>query len=297
MIRLLGPLSMNDRSRFSRLAAKPSTALALLLLRSNEVVPLSVIIDEIWFDVPPPPSAVNTVQTYVYQIRKLLNSLEAPPVLIATAANGYCLRIDPAEVDVHIFDRLLQKGCEQLRRGEAELASKTLRAALELWRGPALADIRTGSVLLWLRQSLKDLRLQAVENRIEADFVLGRHRELVGELKEICSAYPHSEAFYGQLMLALYRSGRRDDALHCYRQLRDALVNELGIEPAPNCQRLHQAILACDHGIELKKGREHLPPQALTTPRQLPPDISDFVGFDEELAAAEQTFGQRADPQ
>jgi DNA-binding SARP family transcriptional activator len=245
MFRVLGPIALGDEG-CALTAAKPRVVLVLLLLHANKMVPVRSLIDEVWGE-DPPATASKTLQTYVYQIRKLLRgSLGGPSVALTTTPGGYSLRAASGYLDAYEFDRLLDRGNAALNGGNAFTAADTLRQALGLWRGPALAGVVVGTRLSAHVDRLEERRLQALERRIDADLQLGRHRELVSELKELVSMCPQHEGFYGQLMLALYRSGRRGDALACYQHLRHAMVTELGLEPTSDLQRLQRAILSSD---------------------------------------------------
>src|SRR6266700_2098194 len=165
------------------------------------------------------------------------------------------IEVSPDQLDLDEFQRLTMEGRQALAEADPERAARLLREALRLWRGPALADIRAASdqeADAWPELvGVDELRLAAFEARIEADLALGRHREVVGELERFIRSHPLRENLHGQLMLALYRSGRQADALGAYRGARRTLINELGIEPSVGLQRLEQAILAQDPALEL----------------------------------------------
>jgi DNA-binding SARP family transcriptional activator len=245
MFRVLGPMTL-DNEVCTLTAAKPRVVLVLLLLQANRMVPVESLIDELWGE-DPPVSASNTVQTYVYQIRKVLRRCsDGTNVALTTTPGGYTLRAAARDLDALEFDRLVDHGNAALYGGDAITAADTLRRALGLWRGPALAGVVVGRRLSAHVDRLEERRLQALERRVDADFQLGRHRELVSELKGLISTFPQHEGFHGQLMLALYRSGRRSDALVCYQRLRHTMIKELGLEPTADLQRLHRAILSSD---------------------------------------------------
>src|SRR4029453_559567 len=165
---------------------------------------------------------------------------------LRTQPPGYLLRVDPDRVDAVQFQRRVADGEATLDRGDASLAAQLLGSALALWRGAPLADVGAAPFAAAAAQRLEDLRLAALEKRIEAELQMGRHRELVPELEALTGAHPFRETFHGQLMLALYRSGRQADALAAYRRTRTQLTEELGIEPGQQLQRLEQAILRQD---------------------------------------------------
>src|SRR5262245_1288728 len=218
--RVLGPLeALRDDGPLALGGAKQRAVLALLLLNANRVVSQERLIDELWGD-EPPPTGVTTIQVYVSRLRKLL-----PADALQTRPPGYLLAIEPEQVDLSRFERLVAEA----RTADPGRASELLREALGLWRGPALGEFE--EVFFRVEAGrLEELRLAALEERIEADLALGRQRELTGELEALITDYPHRERLRGQLMLALYRSGRQADALRAYREARAAL-DELGIEP------------------------------------------------------------------
>ena len=194
-------------------------------------------LEELWAG-SPPATAAKVVQLYVSRLRKSLGD-----GLLLTRAPGYVLRLDPENLDAHRFERLFEDGREALARGSAERAATALREALSLWRGSALADFLYEPFAQGEIARLEDLRLACLEERIDAELALGSHAELTGELEALVGAHPLRERPRGQLMLALYRSGRQAEALAAYQAARQALVDELGIEPGPSLQRLEKAIL------------------------------------------------------
>ena len=185
------------------------------------------------------------MQVYVSRLRKLL-----PPDTLLTRAPGYLLEVEPDDLDLRCFERLLAEGHEALAEGNAERAAGALHQALELWRGPALAEFAFEPFAQTEIGRLEDLRLVAVEERIEADLALGRHADLIGELEALIAENPYRERLRAQLMLALYRSGRQAEALEAYQDARRALVDELGIEPSGDLQRLEKAILTQDKELD-----------------------------------------------
>ena len=203
---LLGPLEVVDRGRplaFGR--GKHRALLALLLLHANEVVSTSRLIDDLWGEAPP-PTAAKIVRNYVSSLRKALGAEEG---LLQTHAAGYCLALGEATLDLEQFEQLVESGRRSLEKGDAIRAAAVLREALALWRGPPLADFTYETFAQREIARLEELRLGALEERIEADLRLGRHAELVPELESLVSEYPLRERLREQLMLALYRSGRQ----------------------------------------------------------------------------------------
>src|SRR5919201_1093184 len=241
---LLGPLAVTlDGEPVSLGGQKRRALLATLLLEPKRVVSRDRLIDALWGE-DPPDTARNTVQVYVSQLRKLL-----PEGMLETAPPGYRLAVEPDTVDVFEFVRLSEEGRAALAAGDAARAAETLRTALALWRGPPLADLAWEPFAQSEIVRLEELRLAALEDRIDADLALGRHGQLVSELEQLVAEHPLRERLRGQLMLALYRSGREAEALEAYQATRRALVDELGIEPSPALQQLETAILRQDPSL------------------------------------------------
>jgi DNA-binding SARP family transcriptional activator len=239
--RLLGPLEASLEGRAVALpAGKPRALLARLLLDTNRVVAVEVLIQALWDDAP--ASAHKLLQGYVSQLRKVLGREH-----IETTPPGYVLRVAGDDIDVGRFERLLDAA--RVTTSTAERA-ELLRTALTLWRGPALAEFRQEPFAQPAERRLTELRLNALERRIESELELGEHARLVGELEALVSQEPLREPLRASLMLALYRCGRQADALDRYREGRRVLVEQLGIEPAPALQDLERAILRQDPRLD-----------------------------------------------
>src|SRR5829696_701608 len=242
--RLLGPLEARLDSRPLPLGGvRQRVLLTLLLLRANAVVSRERLIDELWRD-HAPESAANALAALVSRLRRVL-----PADVIVTRSGGYQASVEPDAIDLYRFERLVEEGSRALATGAAAEAADRLRAALKLWQGPPLADFTYEPFAEPVIRRLEELRLAAVENRIDADFALGRHGDLAGELQSLVLEHPLRERLRGQLMLALYRAGRQAEALEVYRHGRAALLDELGIDPSPALQELEQAILRQDPGV------------------------------------------------
>jgi DNA-binding SARP family transcriptional activator len=273
--RILGPLEVVEEGRQLTLGGPRQRALlALLLTRANEVVSDDRLIDELW-GARPPRTATNALQYHVSQLRKTLG----PSKAIVTRKPGYLIRVAPHELDLLRFEQLV----EEARRAPADQAARLLNDALSLWRGPALADLASEPFVQAEILRLEELRLAALELRIETDLARGRHRELVGELEVLVHEHPLRERPRAKLMLALYRSGRQAEALDLYREGRRLLVDELGIEPGLELQELEKAILS--HDPELSS-----PGLAVTTPahrRAIVVVTGDADELDELLSIAE----------
>jgi DNA-binding SARP family transcriptional activator len=247
--RLLGPLEVRDAGRPLRIGgAKERALLALLLLNANHLVPADRLIDELWGE-EHPESARSSLQVRVSNLRRALRVARDDRVV--SLPMGYLIRLEQDELDVHRFERLLAEAEEAFARREAAPARESLGDALALWRGPALADFAYEPFAQVPAARLEELRLMALERRIDADLELGRHAELVGELEELIALHPFRERLRGQLMLALYRSGRQAEALATYHTARRTLVEELGIEASPMLQQLEKGILRQDPALDL----------------------------------------------
>lgn len=252
-IAVLGALDVreNDKS-VTPTAPKPRQVLALLALHADQVVPVATLIEELWGE-RPPRSARTTLQTYVLQLRELISTaLERAPQgtpertakdVLVTSPGGYLLNTAGGASDVREFERLAGIGYRAMDAGDFAGAARQLRDALALWTGSALADVQTGTQLEMQTRRLEETRLCALDQRLEADLRLGRHRELLGELTVLVSRYRTHENLHGQFMLALHRSGRRSEALDVYQRLRNALVRELGLEPSAGLRRMQRSIL------------------------------------------------------
>src|SRR5215208_2829874 len=266
---LLGPLSATlDGAPIALGGQKRRALLAVLLLEPNQVVSRDRLIDALWGE-EPPDTARNTVQVYVSQLRKLL-----PDGTLETAPPGYRLAVDPDSIDVFEFVRLSAEGRGRLAAGDPAPASETLTSALELWRGAPLADLAWEPFAQTEVVRLEELRVSALEDRIDADLALGRHGPLVAELERLVAEHPLRERFRAQLMLALYRSGRQADALAVYQRARNTFVDELGIEPSEALRKLERAVLAQDPSLDVAKA-----------PRRIPTPTTPLLGRERELAA------------
>ncbi|MFL5853421.1 MAG: BTAD domain-containing putative transcriptional regulator [Solirubrobacteraceae bacterium] len=268
--RLLGPLeAVVDGVPVVLGPPQQRAVLALLLLNANEVVSRDRIVDELWGE-RPPATAAKLVQVYVSALRKLLDPDRR---LLLTRPPGYLLRVEPEGLDLQRFERLVGQGRAALAEGSAATAGERFHEALALWRGPALADLAFAPFAQAEIGRLEDRRLDAVCDRIEADLALGRGG-VVGELEALVAEHPLRERLRGQLMLALYRSGRQAEALAAYQDARRALVDGLGLEPGRELRELEQAILRQDPGLDLATPAEPEPDPARNT----------FVGREHELS-------------
>jgi DNA-binding SARP family transcriptional activator len=265
--RVLGPLEVEvDDGPVVLGGPKERLLLALLLVRPNQVVSVEALIRGLWGE-EPPLTAAKTLQSHVKRLRRVLEpgrARGAAGEVLVTRQPGYLLRVASGALDVAHFEELTAQARHVLAGGEADAAGSLLREALGLWRGQAFEEFLDSEFAVAEADRLAELRLAAVEDRVEADLRLGRHRELVAELEGLVREQPLRERLWAQLLLALYRSGRQADALLAYQRARSVLVEELGIDPGTELRRLHAAILAQDPGLDL-------PPTAAAAPsRPLP---------------------------
>jgi predicted ATPase/DNA-binding SARP family transcriptional activator len=269
--RALGPLEVVDDGRPIALGSgRRPVLLVCLLLHANEVVSRDLLIDALWGE-QPQKTARNALQVQVHALRKLLGQER-----IATDGPGYRLRVEPDELDLERFERLVVCGRSKLASGDADEAASIFREALGLWRGPALLEVTYEAFAQSEIARLEELRLVALEERIDADLALARHLELVPELEALVAEQPLRERLHGQLMLALYRSGRQTDALAAFRQVRRTLGDELGLEPGPELQELQQAILRHDAALRVE-------PPEVRARRHLPAPVTALFGRRDEL--------------
>lgn len=244
--RILGPLEVIADGASLRLGGpKQRATLAILLLNVNRVVSVDRLADDLYAGAAP-VTAVTQVQRQVSELRKLLG----PAHGIETRPPGYLLRLAPEQLDLHRFERLAGDAGRALESGDARHATELLRDALELWRGPPLADLEYESFAQPAIARLEEIRLAAVEQRVDAELALGAHAHLVGELEQLVAEHPLQERLAAQLMLALYGSGRQAEALDVYRSTRKRLVETLGLEPTEALQALERAILAHEPALE-----------------------------------------------
>jgi DNA-binding SARP family transcriptional activator len=256
--RILGPVEVRAQGRPLAVAGGRQRALlALLLLRAGEPVSRERVIADLWGE-RPPDRAVKTVQAVVSRLRR---ALSGEATRLVSSAAGYRLRVEPGELDLARFERLCEEGRRALAAGRPERAAARLRAALEEWRGPALADVAFEPFAPPEIVRLEDLRAAAVEDRVEAELAMGRGAELVAELERLVAEEPLRERLRGQLMLALYRAGRQGEALDVYREAVRTLEAELGLHPGPELDRLQKAILAHDPAL-LRATASEAPPRA-----------------------------------
>ena len=249
----------------------------MLALEAGRVVPSDRLVDELWRS-QPPPGAAKTLRSYISRLRALLR----PEATLTARGDGYVLELDHAWVDAARFEGLTKEGQAALTRGDVRVAADSFGEALALWHGRALADVINVDALALESRRLEELRLEALEGRIEAELELGFHAELVGELERLVAEHPLRERFWCQLVLALYRCERQANALAAYRRARDLLAEELGLEPGEELQRLEQAVLRHEVPAIARHAQLH----------NLPAPLTSFVGRDRELSDLEQLLGE-----
>jgi DNA-binding SARP family transcriptional activator len=258
--RILGPLEVEREGQLLKLGgAQPRAVLALLLLHANEVVSRDRLIDELW-DGQAPETAATAIQVHVSQLRKVLGR-----GAIVTQAPGYRIRMADGELDLIRFEAAVARA----RSAPPVEAAELLGGALALWRGVPFADL-DGASFRAERSRLEELRLAALELRIDADLELGRSAQLIAELEKLVREHPLRERLRGQLMVALYRSGRQADALAAYQEGRRVLVEELGLEPGEELRRIERAILEQDGPLSPAPAPPAARPQQARVPVERP---------------------------
>ncbi|MFC4116991.1 AfsR/SARP family transcriptional regulator [Nonomuraea zeae] len=278
--RVLGPLEVTLAGKEIPIpAAKQRILLAALLLKANCPVSMEELFDYIWSGAPP-ANARGAVQTYVARLR---TSLQAPD-LIVTRRDGYSIEVPGFALDLHRFRDLVTRA-EALTRSGPGTQAALLQQALTLWRGPALANVPSERLRSLATQSLGEERLTAVERRIDAELSLGRHRQMLAELRALTAEHPLHERLWGWLMTALHRSGRHAEALEAFRRLRQVLRDQLGVEPGEDLQRLHQQVLGGEPLMNGDPDSDTSPP-AWIAACQLPLGVGTYVGQSELVSEA-----------
>jgi DNA-binding SARP family transcriptional activator/tetratricopeptide (TPR) repeat protein len=287
--RTLGPIELWSAGQCRDLgSARARSLLAMLLLTPRAMVPVETLIDRLW-DARPPPKARESLSVYVARLRLSLRQAVGDEVRIAgRTQGGYLLEVDPEMVDVHRFRRLGRQAAALAASGDYDHASALLREADGLWRGQPLAGIR-GDWVERMRDALEEERRAAIIERIGFELELGRHADLVGELRHLLTRYPLDETLVAQQMTALYRNGRQADALSLYRETRIRLIDEQGAEPAAVLSELHQRMLAGDPALASSPAGRSSGQAAVAD--TLPPETTDFVGREDELRLLSEEHG------
>lgn len=295
---MLGPLQLRGDTAWTGIRApQPRLVLAVLLAEAGQIVTTDRLIDELWAE-KPPRSATGMVQVYVMRLRRMLNG---SPVALLTRGHGYQLLADDGAVDASLFERAAEMGRRSLAVGKTGHGVGQLAEALGLWRGRPFADVPTTHTITAAAERLEQIRLTATEDRLKGALDLGRHANVIDELSELVDAHPFRERMQGLLMTALYRCGRRAEAVAAYHRARNTLVAELGLEPGNELRRLHQAILTDSPDLaapidETNRGSAAKPRESAHLNHQAPhadlwvdrawygDDGIGFVGRDAELA-------------
>jgi len=303
--RLLGPLEIRAGEDWRGIGApKWRSLLATLLIHPGQIVPADVLINEVWGDTPP-AKAANLVSIYVLRLRRLLGDTDS--TLLVTRAPGYQLRVGPADTDAQLFEIMVRNGRRALAVGDPEGAASQLAEALMLWHGSPLADVPPTPLVEAEAERLAELRLDAAELRITAELACGGHAQVVSELRRLLADHPLREGLWLLLMRALDGAGRHAEALDVYGQARSAIADELGVDPGAELRQLYADMLAQDDAVAKDNGApagiisagtveassrppESAPapaaasvPRSVPVPAQLPADIADFTGRDDQL--------------
>ena len=275
LFRILGPLEVRTGQGWAKIgAAKQRSVLATLLLRPGQPVPTEVLIDEVWPG-KPPAKAANLVSVYVHHLRRRIG--DADGKVLITRAPGYQVVLGPGELDADQFAGLVTEGRRALASGAPDRAVDLLTEALELWRGPALADVLATSLVAAEADRLGQSRIEALELRAEASLACGRFAEVLPEVRRLLADHPLQEKLWALQIRALYGAGRQAEALEVYEQARNKIADELGVDPGAELRQLyHQILNAEDVQAVIPAARAELAPGPV--PAQLPADIRDFTG-------------------
>ena len=302
--RLLGPLEVRAGEDWQGIGApKWRSVLAVLLIRAGQIVPADVLINEVWGDAPP-AKATNLISIYVLRLRRLLG--DADSTLLVTRAPGYQLRIGAADCDAQVFEAMVRDGRRALAAGDAEEAATQLAEALALWHGSPLADVPPTPLVEAEAERLTELRLDATELRIRAELACGGYAQVIPELRRLLAGHPLREGLWLLLMQALDGAGRHAEALEAYSQARSAISDELGVDPGAELRRFYADLLAKDDllaqdddapgsisaaTVTARAGPAGSAPapaeppvlRPVPVPAQLPADVADFTGRDDQV--------------
>ncbi|WP_336159378.1 AfsR/SARP family transcriptional regulator [Amycolatopsis sp. VC5-11] len=239
---------LHHGTRVTPSPAKVRKVLAMLLMHANRKLSMDAMVYEMWGETPP-RSAVVTLQTYVYQLRKVIalsTGIDQAKKLLETTQPGYVLHVSPDRLDSCVFDRLVAEAHRLAAANELDRAARTTEEALSLWNGAPLSNVHCGTMLESYSTHLEDKRISALELRITINSRRGRYREMIAELRSLAAAHPFNEWFHAQLIEALNKAGRRKEALEAYRSVRSLLNDELGLDPLAELREAHDKILTTD---------------------------------------------------
>ncbi|MFL6161144.1 MAG: BTAD domain-containing putative transcriptional regulator [Jatrophihabitantaceae bacterium] len=292
-LRILGPLDVVADGQAVRIGGpRERIVLAMLALRANRVTSVEQLVDAVWGELPP-STARAQIQSCISGLRKVLDDAGLPDA-IQTRAGGYLLTVAEDRLDSEKFGKLVAQAHRQVAEQRLPEAAATLREALGLWRGPALSGVQSDLVQRGCAV-LEDARIAAVEELMRLDLQLGRHAEISGELRVLVAEHPLRERLYEFLVLALYRSGRQAEALEVCRRARVTMISELGLEPRQELQTLERAVLNRDPslGLPSESGQPANPAEKpLSSPRQLPSSIADFIGRQSQIVEVSQLLAE-----
>jgi DNA-binding SARP family transcriptional activator len=301
--RLLGPLEIRTGEDWQGIGApKWRSVLAALLINAGQIVPADVLISEVWGD-EPPAKAANLISIYVLRLRRLLGDAESS--VLVTRAPGYQLRLAPADTDVQVFEALVRDARRAYAAGDPAGAAGQLAEALALWHGSPLADVPPTPLVDAEADRLAELRLDAAELRIAAELACGGHAQVIPDLRRLLADHPLREGLWLLLLRALDGAGRHAEALDAYGQARSVIADELGVDPGPELRQLYADMLAQDDRLAREGGdapgsisagavkpspaspgpalAEARLPRPVPAPAQLPADVADFTGRDDEV--------------
>ena len=303
--RLLGPLEIRAGEDWLGIGApKWRAVLAALLINAGQIVPADVLINEVWPDTPP-AKAGNLISIYVLRLRRLLGDTDS--TLLVTRAPGYLLRLAPGDTDAQVFEALVREGRRAYAAGDPERAAAQLAEALALWHGSPLADVPATTLVETEAERLADLRLDAAELRVTAELACGSHAQVIPELRRLLADHSLRENLWLLLMQALDGAGRHAEALEAYGQARSVLAEELGVDPGAELRQYYAELLAKDDALTKDAGdapgsisagtvsgrapgREIRSraggarvPRSVPVPAQLPADVADFTGRDDQV--------------
>ena len=285
---ILGPVELRDGVRSVAVEGRRQAGLlVLMLLHANRAMSAEELIDAVWADLPA-KGARKRLRMAIVRLRETLSScVAAGAPALRTVPTGYVLDVRPGDLDADVFELGVANGRDALERGDAEHASRALAEALALWRGPALADVAYEDWAQPEMRRLEEMRLEAVECRIEADLLLGRHATLAGELEALAARHPGRERLVEQLMLALYRCGRQSDALDAYRRMRESMIEQLGLEPGPRLRALQGEVLVQAPSLDLDApaAAPAAAPSRGAAPSGLPARRGDVLGREGDARA------------